>query len=160
MILHHKISLCFSIIALVLLTNVNSALAEKISFLQAQTSSNNLSIGQELYLENCSSCHIPLPAQVLPRESWEDILNRTQNHYGQALPVSVKATAGLIWTYLYRYSRPANPGETIPQYVTNSRYFKALHPQVELPKPTNYQTCTICHPMAAQLNYRTLSSNY
>ena len=160
MIWCNKIGLYCLIFTLVLLIHVDAVLAENTSFLQAQTNSNNLSVGQELYLENCSSCHVPIPAQVLPRESWQDILNQTQNHYGQALSPSIKATAGLIWTYLYRYSRPVNPEETIPQYVANSRYLRALHPQVELPKPTTHQTCTVCHPMAAKLDYRTLSSDY
>lgn len=155
-----KRSLCCLLIGVLWLTNIDTALAENKSFLLAQANSNNLSIGQELYLENCASCHIPIPAQVLPRESWQDILNQPQSHYGQVLPDSIKATAGLIWTYLYQYSRPANRGETIPQYVSNSRYFQALHPKVELPKPSGHQTCSTCHPMAGKLDYRTLSQNY
>lgn len=125
----------------------------------AQTNERS-SLGKELYLKNCASCHIPIPAQVLPTERWQEILNNPQNHYGQALPTSVKVTARLIWTYLKADSRPAIPGEILPQYVTNSRYLTALHPQVELPSPTSHQSCIQCHPMAAKLDYRSLSAEW
>lgn len=111
-------------------------------------------IGQDIYLENCSSCHLPLPAQVLPTEKWQEIINNPQDHYGKQLPTSIRVRSGLIWAYLRRDSRLLNPGETMPNRVSDSRYFKALHPQVELPQPATLQTCQICHPGAKQLNYR------
>ena len=143
-----KIGLIILVIGIIWLNQIDIALAQ------------NNSIGQEIYLENCRSCHVPIPAQVLPTQSWQEILTNPQNHYGQALPTSVKVMSGLIWTYLKEYSRPANSGEVLPQYVTNSRYFKALHPQVELPKPTRHQNCTTCHPSANKLDYRTLSDEW
>ena len=144
MISRIKTSLIALIICIAWFVKIDIALAQ----------SNNL--GKEFYLENCTTCHIPIPAEVLPTERWQEILNNTDNHYGEVLPTSVKVTARLMWAYLRRYSRPALPEETLPKYVTNSRYLKALHPQVELPTPTNHQSCTLCHPMAAKLDYRTL----
>ena len=154
-----KISLISLILGITWLTNIDLASAQNDVFWSAQVNNNN-SLGKELYLQNCTGCHIPIPAEVLPRESWQDILNNPQDHYGQTLPTSVKVTARLIWTYLSTSSRPSLPGETLPQYVTNSRYLKALHPQVELPKPTSHQSCTLCHPKAAKLDYRSLSAEW
>ena len=139
-----KISLIILITGIIWLSQINIAMAQ------------NNSLGRELYLENCSSCHVPIPAQVLPTQSWQEILNNPQNHYGVALPTSVTVTVGLLWTYLREYSRPLNSEEAVPQYVTNSRYLKALHPLVELPQPTSHQSCTTCHPSANKLDYRTL----
>lgn len=147
-----KVSLIFCLISIAWFFNLNTVLA--------QTNDDSSSLGKELYLKNCASCHIPIPAEVLPTESWQEILNNYQNHYGQVLPTSVKVTARLMWTYLKAYSRPALPGETLPQYVTNSRYLIALHPQVDLPKPTSHQTCSRCHPSATQLDYRSLSADW
>jgi mono/diheme cytochrome c family protein len=31
-------------------------------------------LGQQLYLENCATCHIGLPPQVLPTETWRRLL--------------------------------------------------------------------------------------
>ncbi len=126
----------------------------------AQMNPANLNLGKQLYLENCSECHLPLPPQVLPTNSWQDILNNTRNHYGESLPATNNLTTQLIWNYLRFSSRPALEGERTPQYITNSRYFKALHPQIDLPKPSNHQSCSLCHPTAAQLDYRTLTDDW
>ena len=125
----------------------------------AQAGSNQQNISQEIYLRNCSSCHIPLPAQILPTESWQKILNSSQNHYGVALPRSVKVSANFIWIYLKQYSRPSVVGETLPTYISNSRYLKALHPNVQLPKPANHNSCQSCHPFAQKLDYFTVSES-
>ncbi len=121
------------------------------NFALAQTTAS-----QDIYLRNCSSCHLPLPAQVLPTEKWQQILNNPDKHYGVSLPTSVKVQARLIWTYLGRESRPSNPGERLPNTVASSRYFQALHPLVELPNPTNLQSCATCHPNASTLDYQTI----
>ncbi len=118
-----------------------------------QNPNQNLELGRQLYIENCSSCHIPIPAEVLPTTAWEQILNNPKNHYGEVLPSINRITTRLIWNYLRANSRLLLTGETTPQYVTNSRYFKALHPQVDLPKPASHQTCIGCHPGAKQLDY-------
>jgi hypothetical protein len=125
---------------------------------QNSTNQSNYQLGKQLYLENCSSCHIPIPAEVLPIETWQEILEKPQKHYGTSLPNTISLTTRLIWTYLRTSSRPLLPGETKPEYVTNSRYFHALHPQVDLPKPVTHQSCIVCHPGAQQLDYLTLSS--
>ena len=127
------------------------------SLLIAQGTSPS-SLGQELYLENCTSCHLPIPAQVLPREKWREILNNPDDHYGQRLPTAIKVRARLIWTYLGRESRPLNAGETLPFGISDSRYFKALHPLVELPVPTSHQSCALCHPGAKNLDYQNISN--
>lgn len=126
----------------------------------AQFNPENLNLGKQLYIENCSSCHIPIAPQILPTDSWQNILNKSQNHYGESLPKINNLTNQLIWNYLRTYSRPSLSGERTPEYITNSRYLRAFHPQIDLPKPTNHQSCTTCHPKAAQLDYRTLSDDW
>ncbi|MBE9169960.1 cytochrome C [Pleurocapsales cyanobacterium LEGE 06147] len=126
----------------------------------AQNKDNNYQIGRELYLENCASCHIPIPAEVLPTETWQQILENPQQHYGESLPRMIGLNIRLIWNYLRTFSRPLLPEEPKPEYVTNSRYFKALHPQVDLPQPVTHQSCILCHPGAQQLDYRTLSPEW
>jgi hypothetical protein len=128
--------------------NSNHALA------QSQQTSSNIELGQEMYLKNCSSCHIPIAAEVLPTETWKALLSNPEQHYGESLPKMLGLTQYLIWQYLGNNSRSLLKDEPLPMYVANSRYFKALHPQVKLPKPANIQTCTSCHPNANKLNYR------
>jgi mono/diheme cytochrome c family protein len=128
--------------------NSNPALA------QSQQTSSNIELAREMYLKNCSSCHIPIAAEVLPTETWKALLSNPEQHYGESLPKMVGLTQYLIWQYLSNNSRSLLKDEPLPMYVANSRYFKALHPQVELPKPANIQTCASCHPNASKLNYR------
>ncbi|AUT01924.1 cytochrome C [Nostoc sp. CENA543] len=114
-------------------------------------------LGQELYLENCSSCHIALPPAVLPTQTWKNLLEDSQ-HYGVNIQPLLDPNRNLVWRYLSTFSRSQLKDEATPYRVNNSRYFKALHPQVELPKPVQISSCVSCHPSAKEYNFRRLSS--
>lgn len=146
----------FFIVAIALSLVLGSIVATAVDISLAQNPRNNLELSKQIYLENCSSCHVPIPAEVLPTTSWEEILNNPQNHYGQSLPPINRIQLRLLWNYLRTDSRLLLPGEPTPKYVTNSRYFKALHPQVDLPKPATHKTCIGCHSGTKQLDYRTI----
>jgi hypothetical protein len=111
--------------------------------------------GLQTYLETCSGCHVPLPPQILPTETWKNILERPQQHYGLSIPL-IRVSQLIIWKYLNFFSRPAGKDEAIPTYLTQARYFRVLHPKVDLPKPTSHRTCISCHPHALKFDYRTL----
>ncbi|AFY89509.1 MAG: hypothetical protein CLLPBCKN_008159 [Chroococcidiopsis cubana SAG 39.79] len=116
-------------------------------------------LGQELYLENCATCHIAVPPAVLPVQTWQRLLQDTQ-HYGVQIKPLVDPPRILVWNYLRFASRPLNQDEEIPYRIANSRYFKALHPKVKLPKPTQLSSCVTCHPNANAFNFRSLTSEW
>ena len=116
-------------------------------------------LGQQLYLENCATCHIGLPPQVLPTETWRRLLQDPQ-HYGQTLKLLVDPPRLLVWNYLQTYSRPQAKDEELPYRAATSRYFKALHPRVKLPQPANISSCATCHPGASQYNFRKLTAEW
>ncbi|MDM9384327.1 diheme cytochrome c [Chlorogloeopsis sp. ULAP01] len=116
-------------------------------------------LGQELYLENCSTCHIALPPAVLPTETWKNLLQDSE-HYGAQLKPLIDPPRILVWRYLSTFSRLLQKDEQVPYRVNNSRYFKALHPQVKLPRPVDINSCVSCHPGAADFNFRRLSSEW
>jgi Dihaem cytochrome c len=116
-------------------------------------------LGQDVYLENCATCHIAIPPAVLPDETWRQILQDAQ-HYGQVIPPLVDPERFLVWDYLRTFSRPLAEEEATPYRITDSRYFKALHPRVELPQPTQLSSCIACHPGAEQFNFRSLSPEW
>ena len=124
------------------------------------SASNNFRLGKKVYLENCSSCHIPIPPGVLPTETWKQILEKPQKHYGTQLPSRISPLTLLMWDYLRTFSRPLPPEAIVPEYVYQSRYFKALHPRVELPKAASHKTCISCHAGAKQLDYRSLTPEW
>jgi len=119
----------------------------------------NLSIGRDTYLESCSNCHIAIPPELMPTETWRKILEKPQNHYGISLNL-ISLTQVLIWNYLKNYSRPLSPGERPADIVDESRYFRALHPNVDLPKVVTLKTCISCHPSANTFDFRTLSKEW
>ena len=116
-------------------------------------------LGQELYLENCSSCHIALPPAVLPIQTWQQVLQDSQ-HYGQQIPLLIDPPRLLVWNYLQAFSRPQGKEEETPYRVDDSRYFKALHPKVKLPHPVQISSCVSCHPSAADYNFRRLTPEW
>lgn len=112
-------------------------------------------LGQELYLENCATCHVGLPPAVLPTESWREILTKPY-HYGANITPLTQPALQVEWNYVSFYSRPLKEGENIPFRLKSSRYFKVLHPKVDFPEPVTVRSCIVCHPAAAQFNYRSL----
>lgn len=116
-------------------------------------------LGQELYLQNCATCHLGLPPAVLPTQTWTVLIQDPQ-HYGVQLQPLRSPDLELVSRYLTVFSRSINRSEPVPFRVQQSRYFRALHPQVEFPQPVSVRTCGSCHPAAAQFNYRTLSAEW
>ncbi|MBD2356280.1 cytochrome C [Tolypothrix sp. FACHB-123] len=113
-------------------------------------------LGQELYIENCATCHIALPPAVLPSQTWKNLLEDSQ-HYGAQLQPLIDPPRILVWRYLQFFSRAQRKDEETPYRVKDSRYFKALHPKVKLPQPVQINSCVSCHPSATDYNFRRLS---
>lgn len=113
----------------------------------------NYRTGEELYLQSCSGCHIPIPPAVLPTKTWQTILENPRNHYGTQLEGIVRFNQVLMWQYLKNYSRPLLPNENEPKFMAQSRYFFALHPQVDLPSPVSHRSCLQCHTGAQNFDY-------
>ncbi|MBV6621488.1 MAG: cytochrome C [Rivularia sp. (in: Bacteria)] len=114
-------------------------------------------LGQKLYLENCSSCHIAIPPSVLPTQTWKNLLQDPQ-HYGATLKPLVDPPRILVWRYLSTFSRPHKQEERTPYRINKSRFFQALHPQVKLQRPVQLGSCVSCHPGAKEYNFRKIRS--
>ena len=155
-----KYSFVSTLIVVIASIVIGSEISQVLGYSLAQVNTNNSQLGQELYLQNCSSCHIPIPAEVLPTETWQEILEKPGKHYGTSLPKLSSIDVRLIWSYVRASSRPLLEKELKPEFVTQSRYFKALHPKVDLPKPVTHQSCILCHPGAKELDYLSLSSEF
>ncbi|NJR39712.1 MAG: diheme cytochrome C [Leptolyngbyaceae cyanobacterium CSU_1_4] len=119
----------------------------------------NFQLGQEVYLENCTSCHVGLPPAILPSQTWRSLIQDAQ-HYGAIIPTIQEPLRQVAWNYLSTYSRPLNKGEEVPFRIGKSRFFKALHPKVDFAEPVTLNSCIICHPASAQFNYRSLSPEW
>lgn len=117
-------------------------------------------LGKELYLENCASCHVPLPPEVLPSETWRRLLLEPEQHFGQQLKPLIGPVLITMWDYIRAYSRPEEAKKPLPYRISESPYFKALHPRVKFSQTVKPASCVICHPGAAQYNYRRLTPEW
>ena len=116
-------------------------------------------LGQELYLENCSTCHIAIPPAVLPTQTWKNLLQDSE-HYGAQLKPLVDPPRILVWKYILTFSRVKLDDEETPYRLSNSRDFKALHPGVKLSRPVQLGSCVSCHPSANDYNFRRLTAEW
>jgi hypothetical protein len=117
-------------------------------------------LGQQIYLQTCAACHIAVPPQLLPIQTWQQLLQDPQ-HYGITIKPLVSPELQATWSYVRTYSRPVRADEPVPYRVYQSRYFKALHPRVELPnRQLKLTSCATCHPGADKYDFRTLSSEW
>lgn len=120
---------------------------------------NSFKLGQDLYLENCASCHIGLPPQVMPTETWRQLIQDSQ-HYGAQIQPLVAPNLQVVWQYIRTFSRPQSADEEIPYRVYQSRYFKALHPKVKLPTRAGLTSCISCHSGAGKYDFRSLTAEW
>ena len=116
--------------------------------------------GLKLYLQNCATCHVALPPEVMPSETWRTLLLEPEQHYGRQIERIERPFITIVWNYLLAFSRSLNKNEPKPFRVSESRYFKILHPQVKLPQPLNASGCIACHPGAAKYDYRKLAPDW
>lgn len=119
----------------------------------------NQQLGQQLYLEHCGTCHLAVPPAVLPTQTWQQLLEDPR-HYGTELPLLLNPTLSLVWNYLQAFSRPYGTEELLPFKVDDSRFFRALHPRIEVERPIQLGSCASCHPAAAQFNFRSLTADW
>ncbi|PZV15832.1 MAG: diheme cytochrome C [Leptolyngbya sp.] len=116
-------------------------------------------LGQQLYLENCATCHLGLPPAVLPTQTWRSLL-QDADHYGATIKPLESPEVQIVWQYLRDYSRPLAAEESVPYRIYQSSIFQSLHPRVKFPERASLTTCISCHPGAGAYDFRRLSAEW
>lgn len=119
----------------------------------------HLAAGEDLYRNTCGTCHIALPPAVLPSPTWQELI-QSPEHYGVTITPESGSDLVLLWAYLSEYSRALPAEETVPYRLARSRYFRVLHPRVDLPQTLRLDSCQTCHPRAPFYNFRTLAAEW
>ena len=109
-----------------------------------------------VYTQECGACHFAFPPNLLPRASWERVMNGLDKHYGSDASLDT-ATQKHIETWLqYDGAQGKRALEDPPQdRITRSAWFERKHREVNaatfkrasIKSPAN---CTACHRGAAQ----------
>ncbi|MGD2172230.1 MAG: cytochrome C [Gammaproteobacteria bacterium] len=121
--------------------------------------------GRKVYQSECGACHVPYPAVFLTASSWDALLRKLDDHFGDNAELGAENLAS-IKTFLEQNSydksnirkRYGNRFDTpgTPLRVSETRFFKAVHGEVPdryvtgNPKVKSYSRCGACHGGAQQ----------
>lgn len=126
-------------------------------------------VTNDVYNEECGSCHFAFPPGLLPTASWQKLLapEALADHFGEnaeldddALKtVQAYADANAADKSWYKRSRKialATSGEDAPLRITDVRYIKRKHHELsdrmfkDNPDVQSRSNCTACHTKAEQ----------
>ncbi len=113
-----------------------------------------------LYVDECGSCHMAYPAQLLPTASWQKVMQGLEDHFGENAEVDA-TTRQALENYLFKASSSGsyqklfrNLGNQAPLRITELPYF--VHEHDEIPsrfirandKVSSLSQCNACHQKA------------
>lgn len=106
------------------------------------------------YQDECASCHLAYPAQLLSAPSWRALLAGLDRHFGTDATVDAKVMRE-IEAYLVRNARTPRRGEGAVLRITETRWFVREHDEVlaatwKLPAVRSKANCAACHTQAEQ----------
>ncbi len=106
------------------------------------------------YQNECGSCHLAYPGQLLSVASWRALLAGLDKHFGTDATVD-QAAMKEISAYLERSARAPRKGEGIAPQITQARWFVREHDEVPtttwmLPAVKSKANCGACHTRAEQ----------
>ena len=123
--------------------------------------------GKALYKQECGSCHLAYPANLLPTKSWNKIMSGLDNHFGDSadLPADEVSTiktylnqsgykSGFMSGVFGRYS-----SNDAPERITTSAFFLGKHDEINAqsvknnPKVKSFSRCDACHTTAKSGNF-------
>ena|SRR5574344_538645 len=121
-------------------------------------------VNNEIYKNECGSCHFAYPAGLLPSSAWNKMMSNLSNHFGDDASVD-KKTFQTLSSYLnensaeksmnYKRSRKIveNLNGTIPDSISKMPYIKKKHKEIKENLITQKEVkglfnCTACHKNA------------
>lgn len=114
----------------------------------------------EIYVDECGSCHVPFPAELLDGATWTALLKDLSKHFDVDAGIDSSALSSIAG-YLDKHARrKAGPQSPAPQLrLTKSPWFRQMHQDMysgEWPKVRTPSNCVACHPGAQQGRYTEL----
>ncbi len=108
------------------------------------------STGAKAFQSECSACHMAFPPNLLPKQSWDQILATLDNHFGEDASLDASVVSD-IRQYLDanagRFRSVPNPP---PLRITELRWFRGEHGRMFKrakadPKIGTMSNCLACH---------------
>lgn len=123
-----------------------------------------------LYKEECASCHMAYPAELLPARSWKKILDNLNQHFGDNASLD-PATVQTLSRYLQDNSADAVktrrarkilrslPADSTPLRISELPYILHKHDEIaagyirDNPQVKTLSNCVACHQGAEQASF-------
>ncbi len=129
---------------------------------------DSMPVTNRTYQNTCGGCHFVYPPGLLPSGSWEKILNRLKDHFGEEIPCETKDQKE-ISKYLTENGADRSSGEisakimkclkgAIPLRITEIPCFQSKHRNISkkvFSRKTigSLSNCLACHKTAQQGNF-------
>lgn len=119
------------------------------------------------YVEECGSCHMAYPANLLPQRSWDALMQGLGDHFGdnaELMPQQWEKIDAYLMTHAadanagrrsYRMIRSIGPDQA-PLRITELAYFRHEHDEIPQrmvegnPKVGSFAQCQACHGKEAE----------
>ena len=126
---------------------------------EADGNDTGLRVNNALYIEECGSCHLAYPAQLLPTQSWRKIMDGLGDHFDESAELDNESKK-IIEDYLAGSSKHRvgkyrkmfrNLGNQSPLRITELPYFRHEHDEIpsrffkDNDKLTSLSQCNACH---------------
>lgn len=130
------------------------------------TGRNHLkAVAHPTYKENCGACHFAYQPELLPSESWERILSRPDDHFGESFELD-EETKKVILDYLQTNAAESSTAEQavkimrslegqVPTRISEISYIKKKHHDISAATIKRHSirslsNCTACHKWAEE----------
>jgi hypothetical protein len=131
----------------------------------ARGSSHLKAVAQPAYKENCGVCHFAYQPELLPSASWENILNRSEDHFGESFELdeeTKKEILGYLRTNGAEHSTAKravkilrSSGRQVPARITEIPFIREKHHDISaatLKRESigSLSNCNACHTRAEE----------
>jgi len=107
--------------------------------------------------EECSSCHVAYPPQLLNKEGWRKLMAGLDKHFGVDASLDAKEQ-GEILDFLQRHAGSGARHASSSQRISDTPWFRHAHREVsraawKRPEVKSRSNCTACHVNAEHGNW-------
>ncbi len=124
-----------------------------------------------IYEEECGSCHFPFQPGFLPAESWQEIMDTLDDHFGENAELGDERRQQITEFLLANAAGRVNgeiPGKVMwslrytpnPKRITETAFFRHEHHEIppwilqQQERQLSFANCDSCHTRARQGSYR------
>lgn len=109
------------------------------------------------YIQECGSCHAPFPPRLLPKDSWQRLMDNLPRHFGSDASLDA-ATQRSLSDWLAANASTRLRSAPPEDRITRTGWFLREHDEVpaaawQRPAIKSAANCGACHAGAAQGDY-------